>query len=77
MMLLTKEQQESYENAKSCYICSEKFENKHAKVKEYYKVRDDCHYTSEYRDIVHSVCNLKDSITKKVPIFFHNGSNYD
>ena len=29
MKLLTKEQQESYENAKLCYICKEKFENKY------------------------------------------------
>ena len=28
MKLLPKEQQESYENAKICYICNEKFENK-------------------------------------------------
>ena len=27
--LLTKEQQESYENAKLCYICEEKLKNKH------------------------------------------------
>ena len=27
MKLLTKEQQESYENAKICYICKEKIEN--------------------------------------------------
>ena len=26
-----KEQQESYENAKICYICKEKFENKYLK----------------------------------------------
>ena len=29
MKLLTKEQQESYENAKICYICKEKFRNKY------------------------------------------------
>ena len=29
--LLTKEHQESYENAKICYICKEKFENKYLK----------------------------------------------
>ena len=29
MKLLTKEQQESYENAKIYYICQEKFENKY------------------------------------------------
>ena len=28
MNLLIKEQQESYENAKICYICQENFENK-------------------------------------------------
>ena len=33
MNLLTKEQQESYENGKICYICKEKFENKCLKGK--------------------------------------------
>ena len=77
MMLLTTEQQESYENAKLCYFCREKFQNKYAKDKKYCKVRDDCHYTGEYRDAAHNVYSLKYSITIKVPIFFHNGSNYD
>ena len=36
MKLLTKEQQESYENAKNCYICNEKFKNKCVKDKEEY-----------------------------------------
>ena len=40
MKLQTKEQQESYENAKICYICKEKFENKYLKDKKYCKVRD-------------------------------------
>ena len=29
MKLLKKEQQESYENAKICYICKEQFENEY------------------------------------------------
>ena len=33
MKLLAKEQQESHENARICYICKEKFEDKHAKTK--------------------------------------------
>ena len=33
MNLLTKEQHESYENAKICYICKEKLENKYLKDK--------------------------------------------
>ena len=77
MKLLVKEQQESYENAKMCYICKEKIENKYLKDKKYCKVRDHCHYTGEYRGAAHSICNLKYSVPKKIPIVFHNGSNYD
>ena len=33
MNLCTKEQQESYENAKICYICRGKFQNKYVKAK--------------------------------------------
>ena len=36
--LLTKEQQESHENAKDCYICKEKFENKYLKDKRFQKL---------------------------------------
>ena len=77
MKLLTKEQQESYENAKIFYICKEKFEYKYLKDKKYCKVRDHSHYTGEYRSVSHSRCNLKNSIPKRIPIAFHNGSNYD
>ena len=33
MKLLTKEQQKSYKNAKVCYVCEEKSENKYVKYK--------------------------------------------
>ena len=59
MKLLTKEQQKSYENAKICNICKEKFENKYLKDKKYHIVRDHCHYTREYRGDAHSICKLK------------------
>ena len=50
MKLLTKEEQESYENAKICYICKGKeVENKYLRDKKYCKVRDQRHYTLEYR----------------------------
>ena len=52
-------------------------ENKYLKGEKYYKVRDHCHYTGEYRGTVHSTCNLKHSVPKIIPIDFHNGSNYD
>ena len=31
----------------------------------------------EYRGVTYSICNLKSSVPKKIPIVFHNGSNYD
>ena len=70
MKLLTKELQESYENAKICYICKEKFEDKYAKDKKKNgKVRDHCHYIGEYRGAAHSICkihNLFSSSRKEV-----------
>ena len=77
MKLLTKEQQESYENVKICYICKEKFENKYLKDKKNCKVRDHCRYTGEYRGAAHSICNLKYNVPKKIPVVFHDGPNYD
>ena len=77
MKLLTKEQQESLENAKICYICKEKFENKYLKDKNYRKFRDHCHYTVECRGAAHSICNLKYSVPKESPIALHNRSKYD
>ena len=46
------------------------------KGKKYCKVRDYCYYTGEYGGNVHSICNLKYSVPKKIPIAFHNESNY-
>ena len=43
----------------------QKFENKYLKDKKNLerkknrKLRDQCHYTGEYRDAAHSTCNLK------------------
>ena len=77
MKLLTKEHQKSYENAKICHICKEKFENKYLKDKKYYKVRDHYHYTRKYRAAAQSMYNLKYSVPKRIPVVFCNGSIYD
>ena len=57
LKLFTNEQQKSYQNSKICYICQQKFEDKHAKSKKYWKDRDHFHHTGEYRDAAHSICN--------------------
>ena len=66
MKSMTKEQHESYKDAKICSICLKKCENKYLKHKEYFKVGDYFHYTTEYRGAAHSICTV-----------FHYGSNYD
>ena len=68
--LITKEQEESYENTKICYICKKKLKINIWMIKIYRKVRDNCHYTGEYRGAVHSICNLKHSAPKNFPIVF-------
>ena len=52
MKLLSKEQQESYKNAKTCYICKEKSEKIFERQK-YHEV-----------GTAHRICNLKYSVPK-------------
>ena len=47
-------------------------ECKSLKNKKNPKVKNHCHYTEEYRGAAHSICNLKFSVAKKVPIAFHD-----
>ena len=70
MKLLTKEQQESYENARIRCICKKKFENEYLKDKKYRKVRDHCHYKGKCRGVAHSKGNLKYSVPKTFQQFF-------
>ena len=44
--------------------------------KKYCKVMEYCHYTCEYRRAAHNICNLKYIVPTKIPIVFHNSSNY-
>ena len=70
---LTVEEQKGYDDAKYCHICKKVFGDK----KKHRKVRDHNHYTGKYRGAAHSICNLRYSTQKDIPVWFHNGSNYD
>ena len=37
-------------------ICKKRFSTD---GKEYYKVKDRCHYTGKYKGAAHSICNLR------------------
>ena len=56
MKFLTNKQQESYENARICYIYKDKFENKYLKDKKHCEVRDHCHYTGETIKVLRIAC---------------------
>ena len=58
-----------------CYICEKKFFED--KKNNYIKVRDHCHYTGKYKGAGHKICNLLYNTPRKIPVVFHNGSNYD
>ena len=38
---------------------------------------DHGHYTGKYRSTAHIICKLKFNFPNEIPVFFHNGSNYD
>ena len=67
---LSNEQQSAHDNAEYCYICKKIFANS----KKHRKVRDHDHYTGKYRG---TACNLRYTTQVDIPVFFHNGTNYD
>ena len=72
MKLLTNEKLKSYDKAKVCYIFGEQFEDKYAKDKasnKACKVRNLFDNIGEYRGTVHSLFNLKYSVTKELSKF--------
>ena len=77
MLTLIKEELKSHQDAKVCYICGKRFLKKFANDKNYRKVRDYCHFTGKYRGAAHNICNLRFNVLNEIPVFFHNGSNYD
>ena len=77
MVPLTNDQQESCEKSKTCHTCKNMFEYKHTNHKNYLNVKDHCSCSGKYRGATHSICDLKYSIPKEIPLVFLNGSNYD
>ena len=69
-MVITKEEQEQFNQASNCWICKKKLNLED-------RVRDHCHYTGRYRGAAHNKCNLKYSKPNNIPVFFHNLTGYD
>ena len=66
---LTKQEQISFDKAKTCHICKKELLND--------KVRDHCHFTGQYRGAAHNSCNLQCRKPMILPVIFHNLQGYD
>ena len=51
-MIISKNEQNDFKNAKSCHIRKKEYNN------EAVPVRDHCHVTGKYRGFAHTDCNL-------------------
>ena len=71
MNRLTHEEWREFNRVRKCHICFKEFKEDNPKV------RDQCHYTGQYRGPAHRNCNLRYKIPSYIPIVFHNLSGYD
>ena len=48
-----------------------------SKIADYWKIKDNCHYTGKYKRATSRTCNLKFNVPNEIPVVFHNSSIYD
>ena len=70
-LVLTKEDNEDFENSAKSWICDNDYI--HTDV----KVRDHCHITGKYRGSANRDCNINVKLNQKIPVVFHNLKSYD
>ena len=73
-MELTSDEQAAFEAATHCYICKKPFTENDKKVRDHDHAKPP---GQNYRGAAHNSCNLNYHSNKEIPIFFHNGKNYD
>ena len=70
-MNLSKEEKSQHKKATSCYVCNCDF------TAENRKVRDQCHVLGNYQGAACNMCNSGMTLTKTIPVIFHNLKGYD
>ena len=65
-LLMTKKDNEDFENSTDCLICDNDY------IDNEVKVRDHCHITGKYRVSAHRDCNINVKLNHKTPVVFHN-----
>ena len=68
---MTEEEENLFQESRSCWICKKLLDNDKEKV------RDHWHVAGKFRDAAHWNCNINFQLTKKVPVIFHNLRGYD
>ena len=69
-LVMTKEDNEDFENSTKCWICDNDYTDT------YVKVRDHCRITGKYRASAHRRCNINVGLSHKIPVVFYNQKNY-
>ena len=70
-LVLTKEDNEDFENSSKCWICDNDY------IDDDIKVKDHCHITGKYRGSTHKHCNINVKLNYKIPVVFHKLRSYD
>ena len=70
-LVMTKEDNEDFENSRKCWICDNHY------IDGDVKVRDHCHINGKYRGSAHRDGNINVKLNHKIPVVFHNIKNYD
>ena len=66
-MVMTENQEASFQAATTCYMCEDVF---NVKIENLKKVRGHNHATGEYRGAAHAICNLNERRSNHIPVFF-------
>ena len=70
-LLMTKEDNENFENATKCWICDNNFNDNDVKIRYHF------HITGNYAGSAHRFCNINVKLNHKIPAVFHNLKKYD
>ena len=70
-LVMTKEDNDDFENSTKCWICDNNYINNDVKVKDHF------HVTEKYKGSSHRYCNINVKLNHKIPIVFHRLKNCD
>ena len=78
-LIMTEADDLAFKKANICHLCGsfiDPSKDAHPLIGEN-KVRDHCHITGKFRGASHNYCNQQAKRPPKIPVYFHNGKNYD